>query len=117
MCGAEPGHCTQGRSEYESCSSGPGRAGCMLENQEYRLLCPSEPARTTVSCADAVGLADKFARAQSLAPESATVKFIRSFGVSEGHGVPAWIVAFSRPSVPYEVVLSARNGRVIAHTT
>jgi hypothetical protein len=79
--------------------------------------CPSEPARTTVSCADAVGLADKFARAQSLAPESATVKFIRSFGVSEGHGVPAWIVAFSRPSVPYEVVLSARNGRVIAHTT
>ena len=78
--------------------------------------CPSDPARTTVSCADAVGLAAKFANAQGLAVESATVKFIRSLGVSEGHGVQAWVVAFHRPSVPYEVVIAADNGRVIAHT-
>lgn len=31
--------------------------------------CPSEPARTTVSCADAVDLAANFADAEGLAPE------------------------------------------------
>ena len=87
------------------------------EARSIEYSCPSEPARRTVSCAGAVDLAAKFAEAEGLAPESATVKFIRSFGVSEGHGVPAWIVAFDRPSGPYEVVLAASDGRVIAHTT
>jgi len=78
--------------------------------------CSAAPAGS-IACGNAVDLAAKFAEAQGITPESATAKFVESYGVSEGHGVPAWIVAFPRPSSPYEVVLAASDGRVIAHTS
>jgi hypothetical protein len=71
-----------------------------------------------VSCDDAVEVAVGFAQDRGRVIDVGRIRLIPSYGVAEGLGVRAWIV-IARPSegARYEVVVSAEDGRVIAHST